>query len=92
MWPIDGYSLELQSDAKVSIREPLTVNNARKSSQITHERTDHQSFIQMPSPLGQDSYSERAYVLRGRSLSRGRVLRAGYFYRNSQPNPFFKPS
>jgi len=91
-WPIDGHSLELQSDSKPSVRQPLTVNNAREGPQVSYERIDHQPFIQIPSPLGQDSYSERADVLRSRPLSRGRVLRAGYLYRNNQPNPFFKPS
>jgi len=91
-WPVDGHSLELQSDSKPSVRQPLTVDNAREGPQVSYERIDHQPFIQISSPLSQDSYSERADVLRSRSLSRGRVLRAGYLYRNSQPNPFFKPS
>jgi len=44
-----GHPLELQSHPKVSIREPLTVNNARKGPQIADERSNHQSFIQFSS-------------------------------------------
>jgi hypothetical protein len=89
---MDGYPLELQSHPKVSIREPLTVNNARKGSQIADERSNHQSFIQFSSVLSQHSYSERAYVLRSGPLFRARILKTGYLDRDSQPNPFFKPS
>jgi hypothetical protein len=82
----------LQSQPKLSIREPLTVNNARKSSQIADERADHQPFIQFSSVLSQNSYSERAHVLRSGSLIRARVLKTGYLDLDSQPNPFFKSS
>jgi hypothetical protein len=92
MRPIDGYSLELQSDSKVSIREPLTVNNARKGSQIADERSDHQPFIQFSSVLRQNSYSERAHVLRRRPFVRARILKTGYLDLDSQPDPFFKSS
>jgi hypothetical protein len=89
---MDGYSLELQSDPKVSIRKPLTVNNARKSSQIADERFNHQPFIQFSSVLTQNSYSERAHVLRSGPLIRASILKTGYLDRDSQPNPFFKSS
>ena len=46
---MDGHPLELQSHPKVSIREPLTVHNASKGSQIADERSNHQSFIQFSS-------------------------------------------
>jgi hypothetical protein len=89
---MDGHPLELQSHPKVSIREPLTVNNASKSSQIADERADHQPFIQFSSVLSQHSYSERAHVLRSGPLIRARILKAGYLDRDSQPSPFFKSS
>jgi len=34
---IDGHSLQLQSDSKPSVRQPLTVNNAREGPQVSHE-------------------------------------------------------
>jgi hypothetical protein len=89
---MDGHSLELQSHPKVSVREPLTVNHARKSSQIAGERSNHQPFIQFSSALRQHSYSERAHILRSGPLIRARILKTGYLDRDSQPNPFFKPS
>ena len=89
---MDGHPLELQSHPKVSIREPLTVNNARKSSQIADKRFNHQPFIQFSSALSQYSYSQRAHVLRSRPLIRARILKTGYLDRDSQPNPFFKSS
>jgi hypothetical protein len=89
---MDGHSLELQSHPKVSVREPLTVNHARKSSQIAGERSNYQPFIQFSSALRQHSYSERAHVLRSGPLIRARILKTGNLDRDSQPNPFFKPS
>lgn len=56
-WPIDGHSLELQSDSIPPVRQPLAVNNAREAPQVSYERIDHQPFIQISGPLGQDSYS-----------------------------------
>ncbi len=63
-----------------------------KSSQLTHQRTDHQSFVQISSPPRQNAYSERAHVFRSSSLRRGRVQQVGNFHRDRQPNPFFKSS
>jgi hypothetical protein len=70
----------------------LTVNNSNKDSQIAQERADHQSFIQISSLFGQNSYSQRADVLRGRPFRRRRVLKTGNLYRDRQPDPFLKSS
>ncbi len=83
---------QFETDSKPILGHPLTVNDARKGPQIAHERTDHQSFIQISSPLGQDSYSERADVFRSRPLCSGRVLEVGNLHRDSQPSPFLKSS
>src|SRR5258708_18683877 len=82
-WPVDWSSLDLQSDSKASIGQPLTVNNASNRSQIAHKRVDDQPFIRISSPLRQNSYSDRAHVFRSRPLNLVRTPRVGYLHWDS---------
>ncbi|MCU1315898.1 MAG: hypothetical protein JWN63_1220 [Candidatus Acidoferrum typicum] len=43
---VDGNSLKLQSNAKVSVRKRLTVNHATLSSQISRRGSDEQSRLE----------------------------------------------
>jgi len=90
--PIDGLSLELQSHGKESVREPLTVHDAGECSEITHERTNHKSLVQLSSSLGQNAHSQRADVFCSRPFGRSRVQDAGNLQRNRQRNPLLKSS
>jgi len=90
--PIGSHFLELKSNAKAAVGEPLAIDNTGEGSQITRKRADHQSFIQLPGPLRQNTHSQRAHIFGRRPLSRGRILDAGNLNWDRQRNPFLKSS
>ena len=89
---MSGDALELQSDAESSVGKPLAVNHSSECSQISDQRVNHQSFVQLPGSLGKDAHTQRADIFRSCSFYCARILKAGYFDRNGQPNPFFDAS
>jgi hypothetical protein len=66
--PVDFGSLEMQSDAKASVAQPLTIDNPGLYAQIPRRGTDQQRFIRAHLPLGNDAQATRTDVLRDRSL------------------------
>jgi len=90
--PIGSRFLKLQPNTKASVGEPLAINHPSEGAQIANKRADHQSFIQLPGPLRQNTHSQRAHIFGRRPLCSGRILEAGNLNWDSQPNPFLKSS
>jgi len=90
--PIGSRFLKLQPNTKAAVGEPLAINHPSESAQIAHKRANHQSFIQLPGPLRQNTHSQRANIFGRRPLGSGRIQEADNLNWDSQPNPFLKSS
>src|SRR5258708_5639656 len=90
--PADFCSLEMQSDAKASVAQPLTIDNPSLYAQIARGGADHQRFIRDHLPLGNDAQATRTDVLRDRTLRSRRFPEAGNLHRHSQWDSSFMSS
>jgi len=90
--PIGSRFLKLQPNTKAAVGEPLAINHPSEGAQIANKRADHQSFIQLPGLLRQNTHSQRANIFGRRPLGSGRFQEAGNLNWDSQPNPFLKSS
>src|SRR6266550_4290193 len=90
--PADFRSLEMQSDAKASVAQPLTIDNPSLYAQITRRGTDHQRFIRVHLPLGNDAQATRTDVLSDRTLRGRRFPEPGNLHRHSQWGSSFTSS
>jgi len=90
--PIGSRFLKLQPNRKAAAGEPLAINHPGEGAQIANKRADHQSFIQLPGPLRQNTHSQRANIFGRRLLGSGRIQEAGNLNWHSHPNSFLKSS
>ena len=90
--PADFRSLEMQSDAKASVAQPLTIDNPRLYPQISRRRTDQQRFIRVHLPLSNDAQTTRADVLGDRSFRSCGLPETGNLHRHSQRGSSFTSS
>src|ERR1700687_2237551 len=90
--PVDFRSLEMQSDAKASVAQPLTIDNPGLYAQIARRGTDQQRFIRIHPPLGNDAQATRTDVLRDRTLRTRRFPESGNLHRHRQWGSSFTSS
>jgi hypothetical protein len=90
--PVDFRSLEMQSDAKASVAQPLTIDNPSLYAQIARGGADHQRFIRVHLRPGNDAQATRTDVLRDRTLRSRRFPEAGNLHRHSQWGSSFTSS
>lgn len=90
--PVDFRSLEMQSDAKASVAQSLTIDNPGLYAQIPRRGTHQQRFIRVHLPLGNDAQATRTDVLRDRSFRTRRFLESGNLHRHRQWRSSFTSS